>query len=217
MLTEDVRQVSSVAELADAIKTEAAKSKPAVRLGGLDRNRLPAPDLQRLGMAWLNDLVPDRPLFIKSIEGHSAWYNARAWELIGADAVLSKHNTSDEAAQMRERGRIHGHAYEELTTPVYDSFSFEERREGMELVLKEAARVGLTGIHCLEGYGEYRRHDFELILELDGRNLRFNAVLPRRDSGAGGRARSDTLWGLLVRRRRDRRALGGGYAALRRL
>lgn len=169
MLTEDVRSVATLGELADAIKAEAAKGKPAVRLGGLDRNKLNVSDQDRLSMQLLNDLVPDRPLFIKSIEGHSAWYNAHAWEVIGADHILPGFNTEEEAAQMRERGRIHGHAYEELTTPVYDSFSFDERREGMQLVLKEAARVGLTGIHCLEGYGEHRRHDFELIMELDGK------------------------------------------------
>lgn len=38
----------------------------------------------------------------------------------------------------------------------------------MQLVLAEASRVGLTGIHCLEGYGNHRRHDFEMIMELDG-------------------------------------------------
>ncbi|MDQ3023584.1 MAG: amidohydrolase family protein [bacterium] len=168
MLTEDIRSITSLDDLADAIRAEAAKSKPAVRLGGLDRNKLPHADEQRLSMRWLDDVVPDRPLFIKSIEGHSGWYNAHAWEMIGADAVLARFATTQEAAQMHQQGRIHGHAYEELTTPVYDSFSFEERREGMQLVLTEAARVGLTGIHCLEGYGEFRRHDFELIMELDG-------------------------------------------------
>jgi predicted amidohydrolase YtcJ len=168
MLTEDVREVRTLDELADAIKAEAAKGKPAVRLGGLDRSRLSAADNERLCRRWLDDLVPDRPLFLKSAEGHSGWYNSRSWQQIDADTVLARHVTTEQAAQMRERGRIHGHAYEELTTPVYDSFSFEERREGMQLVLAEAARVGLTGIHCLEGYGEHRRHDFELILELDG-------------------------------------------------
>jgi predicted amidohydrolase YtcJ len=168
MLTGDVRAVKTLDELADAIQTEARRGKPAVRLGGLDRNKLSADDQSRLNTDWLDDLVPDRPLFIKSIEGHSSWYNARAWQLVGADAVLPRFATDSEIAEMRERGRIHGHAYEELTTPVYDSFSFDERREGMQLVLAEAARVGLTGIHCLEGYGEQRRHDFEMIMELDG-------------------------------------------------
>jgi predicted amidohydrolase YtcJ len=40
----------------------------------------------------------------------------------------------------------------------------------MELVITEAKRVGLVGLHCLEGYGERKRDDFELILELDKRS-----------------------------------------------
>jgi predicted amidohydrolase YtcJ len=40
----------------------------------------------------------------------------------------------------------------------------------MELVIEQAKRAGLVGIHCLEGYGERRREDFELILELDQRD-----------------------------------------------
>ena len=171
MLTQDVREVTSLDALADAIRSEASKGKDVVRLGGLDRNRLPAAEQQRLNQRWLDDLVPARPLFLKSIEGHSAWFNSRAWEQIGADGVLEQWITggaggparqdagtaarATEAKAMRERGRIHGHAYEELTTPQYDSFSFAERREAMRLVLAEAARVGLTGIHCLEGYGEH--------------------------------------------------------------
>jgi predicted amidohydrolase YtcJ len=170
MLTHDVRGVSSLAHLEAAVCAEAALGKPAVRLGGLDRSRLPEAELPRLTRAWLDGLVSDRPLFIKSIEGHSGWYNSTAWDRIGADAVLARLLDPAESAQMHAEGRIHGRAYEELTTPVYDSFSFEERREGMRRVLETAARVGLTGIHCLEGYGDYRRHDFEMILDLDGQD-----------------------------------------------
>ncbi len=170
MLTEDVRSVRGLGALEAAIRAEAAKGKPAVRLGGLDRSTWPAAELARLDQRWLDQQADGRPMFIKSIEGHSGWYNSAAWRQLGVDAVLPQCGVQQgEAQEMRRTGRVHGRAYEELTTPVYDTFSFEERREGMRLVLQEAARVGLTGIHCLEGYGNYRRHDFELIMELDGR------------------------------------------------
>ena len=38
----------------------------------------------------------------------------------------------------------------------------------MQRVLTLAARVRAIGIHCLEGYGERRRNDFQLILDLNG-------------------------------------------------
>jgi predicted amidohydrolase YtcJ len=69
---------------------------------------------------------------------------------------------------MRAAGYLAGEAYEGLAGDLYDSFSFGERREGMRRVIEQAGRAGLTGIHCLEGYGGYRRHDFQMMLELDG-------------------------------------------------
>jgi predicted amidohydrolase YtcJ len=69
---------------------------------------------------------------------------------------------------MYRSGRVFGEPYENLTTELYDSYSFDERRDAMRRVLTEAAQVGLVGIHCLEGYGRHRRHDFSLIQDLDG-------------------------------------------------
>src|SRR5947209_1866762 len=70
MLTQDVRAVESLDALEAAIRAEAAKGTPAVRLGGLDRSKWPAAELARLDRAWLDGQVSDRVLFIKSIEGH---------------------------------------------------------------------------------------------------------------------------------------------------
>ncbi len=168
-ISNDVRSLITLAELEAAIRSEAAKGTDFVRLGGLDRSRWSAEELAPLDRAWLDAQVPDRPLFIKSIEGHSAWFNSLAWERIGVGPKLAELKVDAVVAeQMWQSGRVYGETYEELTTEIYDSYSFAERREGMQRVLAEAQRVGLTGIHCLEGYGRYRRHDFEMILELDG-------------------------------------------------
>ncbi|MCH7471499.1 amidohydrolase family protein [bacterium] len=169
MLCKDLRDAASLEEVVSAVKAEAAKGGPVVRLGGLDSSRLSPGELQRLDRVFLDNLVSERPLLLKSIEGHSGWFNTPGFAMIGAEAVFTELGLDeDERAAMNLSGRIHGRAYEMLTTPIYDSFSAEERREGMRLVLAEAARQGLAGIHCLEGYGNRRREDFELILELDG-------------------------------------------------
>ncbi|MCC7478482.1 amidohydrolase family protein [bacterium] len=168
-ISHDVRGISTLAELEAAIRAEAAKGTDVVRLGGLDRSKWSAEELAPLCRAWLDAMVPERPLFIKSIEGHSAWFNSLAWERIGVGPKLAELKVEGAAAQqMWDSGRVYGETYEELTSEIYDSYSFEERRSGMLRVLEEARRVGLTGIHCLEGYGAFRRHDFEMILELDG-------------------------------------------------
>lgn len=171
LLSGDLRHVSSVRELAEEVRTVAADGPDFVRLGGLDPSRLGADGVATITRQWLNDLTPERALYIKSVEGHSAWFNALAWERVGVNAVLERLKVPDaRRREMQRAGRVWGNAYEHLTTPIYDSYSFAERKQGMELVIEQAKAVGLCGLHCLEGYGEHRRHDFELMLELDQRD-----------------------------------------------
>ena len=166
----DCRNASSLDELRELAQQAARDSREFVRLGGLDMSRLGAENSAKLTRALFDDWLPDRALLIKSIEGHSAWFNTPGWERIGVDDALSEAGVSaGEQARMRESGRVTGAAYELLTTPLYDSYSFEERRAGMEKLLAEAAKLGLAGLHCLEGYGAHRREDFQLMLELDAR------------------------------------------------
>ena len=171
MLDGSVRGVSSREELRAKIDDAAADGREFIRLIGLDSSRFDPADLASLDRAWLDDVLGDRPLFLKSVEGHSGWFNTLAWKRMGVDAVLKDLKLlQDVRNEMHASGRVYGNSYEHLTTPIYDSYTFDERREGMELVIAEAKRVGLTGLHCMEGYGDSRRHDFELMLELDRRD-----------------------------------------------
>jgi predicted amidohydrolase YtcJ len=170
LLGTDCRHAASLAELRALVAQAAATGSEFVRLGGLDLSRLGLEHAGQLTRTLLDSWLPDRALYIKSIEGHSSWFNTRAWERVGVDAALAQAGAPPEQqAQMRESGRVYGAAYELLTTPVYDSYSFEERRAGLETLLTQAASLGLTGLHCLEGYGAHRRADYELVLELNAR------------------------------------------------
>lgn len=167
MLGVDCHEVRSIDELRVKVAEAAQGGDEFVRLGGLDPSRLGA-KVDEITHALLDDWLPGRPLAIKSVEGHSSWFNTAAWERIGVDDVLVKVQASDSAAaEMRASGRVTGAAYEKLTTPIYDSYSHDERRKAMRLVIDRAQSLGLAGMHCLEGYGDYRRRDFELMLELD--------------------------------------------------
>ncbi|MCB1217302.1 amidohydrolase family protein [bacterium] len=181
MLSENLQEVTSLAQLEAAIRRTAQRSERVVRLGGLDLSRLDRAEHPQLDRAWLDGVVADRPLIIKSVEGHSSWFNTRGWEMVIDERIMAEEGLSREAIdEMYERGRLHGGAYEKHTTPLYDSYSHAERRAGMQLVLDTARRMGLTGIHCLEGYGDFRREDFQLILELDGQGC--DLTLYCRDS-----------------------------------
>jgi len=180
MLTPDLHGENSLASIEAAVRAEEQHGRDVLRLGGLDPSRLRLAAGECLDMAWLDGVAPAKSLVIKSVEGHSAWFNALAWDLLGVDTVLARCGV-DAARQgeMRESGRVHGSAYEELASSLYDTYSDEERREGLELVLTRAADVGLTCIHCLEGYGARRRSDFHLIL--DSRHGACDLILYARD------------------------------------
>ena len=173
MLISDLHGVSTLEEVAAAVRHETQRSAHVIRLGGMDMSRLGAGQSARITRRWLDDLVPARPLIVKSVEGHSAWFNTEAWKLTGVHAMLERCQVpAAERQRMWEAGRVHGEAYEKLADAIYDTFSAEERREGMARVLRRAVEAGLTGIHCLEGYGARRREDFALVQELDGQGCR---------------------------------------------
>lgn len=181
MLGEDLQEVTSLAGLEAAILRVAATGDRVVRLAGLDLSRLDSNEHPLLDRAWLDGVVGDRPLIIKSVEGHSSWFNTKGWEMVIDSRIMEQVGLgAEQIREMYDRGKLHGAAYEQHTTPLYDSYSHEERRAGMQLVFDRARRMGLTGIHCLEGYGDFRREDFQLILELDGQGC--DLTLYCRDS-----------------------------------
>jgi predicted amidohydrolase YtcJ len=169
LLGADLHDATTLEQVAAAAQAGSAAAGDYIRLGGLDLSRLVAADAARLDRVWLDALAPARPLIIKSVEGHSSWFSSVAWERLGIGAVLEQCAVPRaEAARMWQSGRVYGEAYEKLANPIYDTYTAQERREGLRRVLERAAQAGLTGIHCLEGYGARRREDFELIRELDG-------------------------------------------------
>lgn len=181
LLGQDLHDAVTLTQVEAAAVKRAGLAEDYIRLGGLDLSRLRTADAAKLNRAWLDTLAPDRPLIIKSVEGHSSWFNSLAWERLGISAMLDQCTVpAAEAQSMFDSGRVYGGAYENLSNAIYDTYSAAERREGMRRVLEQAAAAGLTGIHCLEGYGARRREDFELIRELDGQGC--HLTLYARDS-----------------------------------
>lgn len=184
LLGNDLHEVRLLDEIVAAFKVQVVRADEYVRLAGLDLSRLLPAEHKRLDRAWLDQLSPAKPLIIKSVEGHSSWFNSRAWELLRINSVLEHCAVSTlEAQEMWESGRVFGEAYENLSNSIYDTYSHGERREGLRRFLDLAASVGLTGMHCLEGYGAFRREDFELISELDGQTC--HLTLYARDKSPG--------------------------------
>jgi len=130
MLSTDLHSVNSRAELADAVRGAAERDTEFVRLGGLDPSRL-GDTVKSIDRAWLDGLLGGRALYIKSVEGHSAWFNTLAWERIGVDGVLAEVNVPvTRQREMYESGRVYGNAYEHAVTDAKPDCYADEHAHG---------------------------------------------------------------------------------------
>jgi hypothetical protein len=97
---------------------------------------------------WLDEICPDKPVFLLSLDGHSAWVNSKALELAGIDA-----NTTDPSNGRIERdpktkepsGVLREDAMG-LVEDILPGYTKDQIDAGLEIAFKEANRFGITAI-----------------------------------------------------------------------
>ncbi len=100
----------------------------------------------------LDEIVPDRPVFLRCADGHSSWVNSRALALAGIDR-----RTKDPAGGRIVRqadGEPTGALLEEassLVAGLVPEPTAEERLAAIRRGLEEAARRGVVRVHGLGG------------------------------------------------------------------
>jgi len=97
---------------------------------------------------WLDEICPDKPVFLLSADGHSAWVNSKALALAGIDA-----NTTDPPNGRIERDpktkEPSGVLREDAMGLVEDllpRYTKDQIDAGLEIAFKEANRFGITAI-----------------------------------------------------------------------
>ena len=97
----------------------------------------------------LDSLVPDRPAFLSSADGHSAWVNSRALELAGVtaetrdpppDGVIVRRPDGTPAGTLRENAQ-------RLVSRHMPAHTDDELHEGLRRALDMAAGFGITTLH----------------------------------------------------------------------
>ena len=129
----------------------------------------------QLSRAQLDGIVPDRPVFMASADGHSAWVNSRALELAGVTAA-----TADPAGGVIDRdasGAPTGILRESAMALVADlmpPYSEAQVDEGFAKAQAEASSYGITSIidavvedWMLDGYTRFEERG-ELHLRVHG-------------------------------------------------
>jgi len=106
----------------------------------------------------LDSVAPAHPVFLGRKCGHAAWVNSRALELAGITAetpdppggVIDRDPaTGQPTGILRERA-------EELITSLFEEPSTDEAVEAIRAGMANAHRVGLVGVHTMEGPTAFR-------------------------------------------------------------
>jgi len=114
---------------------------------------------------YLDEIVPDRPVYLDSYDGHTWWANTRAMQLAGikkdtpnppGGEIVRDPKTGEAIGVFKED------TADELMTRVIPSPTHEEKLQALRAGLKEANRVGLVRVHSASG----DLQDAELLQEL---------------------------------------------------
>jgi predicted amidohydrolase YtcJ len=102
----------------------------------------------------LDEIIPDRPVYIESFDGHTAWANTRALEMAGilhddgrtmSNGIVVRDETGVATGELRESDAMC--AVFDLI-PVPDE---NRQRELLKLAVKEFNKTGITSVHNMNG------------------------------------------------------------------
>lgn len=99
----------------------------------------------------LDDIVPDRPVYLEAFDGHTWWANSKALQLAGITqqtpdppgGVIGRDPATGEPT-----GVIKEDTANDLIERVIPEPTREERLQAIRFGLKEANRFGLVRVHC---------------------------------------------------------------------
>ena len=105
----------------------------------------------------LDEVVPDRPIFLNHIDGHYAWVNSLALELAGVTAdtpvppggeIVIDPNTKEPTGILLEGAQG-------LVRRAIPDRSDVQRRDGLTTMYQYANSYGITGLHQMGGLQDY--------------------------------------------------------------
>lgn len=103
---------------------------------------------------YLDEIVPDRPVYLESYDGHTWWANTKAMQLAGITKdtpnppggdVVRDPKTGEPIGVFKESPA------EELVNRVVPSATHDEKLQALRAGLKAANRVGLVRVHSAGG------------------------------------------------------------------
>ena len=116
----------------------------------------------------LDDVVSDRPVFIRAYDGHTGWANSKALQLAGitkatkdpADGEIVRDKDGHPTGALKEGAQ-------ELMEPALPKASRDERKAALLAAANHCAALGLTAVDDII----YETDQFELYVELEDEGL----------------------------------------------
>ncbi len=138
--------VESVTELQSRVKAEVARHKPGDWILGSGWDQTLWPDKKFPSRLQLDEVAPNNPVFLVHISGHVAVANSQALKHaeINAETKNPMGGEIERFADGEASGMLKEGAAMEMVAQRIPDPSDDERRHGIELVLEELARNGVT-------------------------------------------------------------------------
>jgi predicted amidohydrolase YtcJ len=159
--------VESVAELQSRVKAEVAGHKPGDWVLGSGWDQTLWPDKKFPTRLQLDEVSPDNPVFLVHVSGHVAVANSQALKHaeITPDTKNPMGGEIERFADGEASGMLKEGAAMEMVTQRIPDPTEQERRRGIELVLAELAR---NGVSSAQDNSEWE--DFEVYKDLNQEN-----------------------------------------------
>ncbi len=97
---------------------------------------------------WLDKISTNKPVYLLSADGHSAWVNSKALALAGINAKTNDppNGIIERDPQTREPSGVLREDAMELIYSLFPSYTQDELDNGLQVAIKEASRFGITSI-----------------------------------------------------------------------
>jgi len=97
---------------------------------------------------WLDKISTNKPVYLLSADGHSAWVNSKALALAGINAKTNDppNGIIERDPQTKEPSGVLREDAMELVYSLFPSYTQDELDNGLQVAIKEASRFGITSI-----------------------------------------------------------------------
>ena len=152
----DLNEAGSVAEIQRRVKQYADSHPKEPWITGMGWMY---PTFKPTGLPdkkFLDEVVPDRPVYLEAFDGHSSWANSKALQMAGI--TRDTPNPANGAIVRDEKGEATGALKEsagDLVRRMMPKPTRDERLAALRLGMHEANKFGLVRVHSAGGDFEY--------------------------------------------------------------